>query len=252
MNAMDHLLARSTGRLETARPRLPGRFESPGPSLGNEEWGESHQERTVRRPDSEDKERTEKATIQAQLRLEIDDPRPKLTHAEPQAPSPQLLQPVTRSHETVSDRVESTEPSALRPVETEFGLRPNLPTGETSSDSPVLPSKAFDPTHPDQAESRVPSLAVMAQQPDLHPVGPTAGPWMPPEPSLAVPQGLVAPAPELLPAAEPARPKIDVRIGHIEVRQAAPPTARTSSPSPRARRPRATVSLEDYLRRRGS
>ena len=250
MNAMDHLLARSTGRLETARPRLPGRFESPGPSLDDGAWGESHQERTVRQPDSEDKERTEKATVQARLRLEVDDPRPKRAHAEPQAPSPQAQEPVKRSHETISDRSESTGPSALRPVETEFEPRAGLPTGETNSDSPV-PSKAFEPMHDEPDEPRVPSLAAMAQ-PDLRPAEPVAGPWMPPEPSLAVPQGLVAPAPEPLTAAEPARPKIDVRIGHIEVRQAPPPSARTSSPSPRARRPRATVSLEDYLRRRGS
>ena len=258
MNALDHLLARSTGSLQTVQPRLPGRFESVSNGLAPEvgdanstdderSWGEVDQERTVRPAITRDP-----AKISARPRLDRREPsstvqariEASLPVVEPEAPLHPAPQDVPRQAVEPSQSTHPPEPTLATTAEP-LGVPAPSPTAEPlSADSPTLSMREWPtliPESPSMPE-RDPTIFSL-ERPSLS---------TSPEPTLAVPQGLVAPTPEPLPAAEPPRPRIDVRIGHIEVRQAPPPDAQIAAPPPRARRPRATVSLEDYLRRRGS
>ncbi|MEM6457663.1 MAG: hypothetical protein AAF772_21420, partial [Acidobacteriota bacterium] len=93
---------------------------------------------------------------------------------------------------------------------------------------------------PTAAEAAAPARA-NAPRVDAAPI------WTPPTPTLGVPVP-VAPSPPVAPA--PPRPRVDVRIGRIDVR----PVGSARAASPRAaqkpRRTPPTMSLDDYLRRR--
>ncbi len=258
MNAMDHLLARSTGSLQTVQPRLPGRFESVANGLAPEvvdsastddaqSWGELDQERTVRpaiskspskkstspRTDHQEPPSTVRARIQASLPV-----------VHPETPLPPPNRDVPRQSVDPSQSTHPPAPTLARITEPPSAPSPSPTAEPRSTDTPRL--------EPHERPTLGPNSTAMPERDRISQSTDRPNMWTSPLPSLAVPRGLVAPTPEALPAAEPPRPRIDVRIGHIEVRQAPRPDAQLAPPPPRARRPRATVSLEDYLRRRGS
>ena len=193
-------------------------------------------------------------------------PPPVLTpgeRAEPafQAPSPPLLAPagpvipradfggVPAFAPQAADRAAEREP--VLPPEPPAGRREILTERvilkrEVVRERDPLASQAHSPTITPQAGEAVSAPAGRSQDPPGAASGALetirATRLSPPARSLSPAGGLDAPA---LPASPPPGPTIEVTIGRIEVR-ATPPPAQPA----RERKPRAALSLEEYMRQR--
>jgi hypothetical protein len=255
--AVERLLARAEGRLATARPLLPGRFEPAGPAP---DWlpersvaDESRQEAgegTVaagepRRQRSPAPAVATPATVEKvgkEVRVAVEQPSLEVLGpavAAPRRPGPDLSAPLRPALE-----LQTPAPAAAAPE------APGEPP--TALESPVREARAA----PAPASGR-------AQEPPPEPP-PDRGPARPllPELEPSRPPSLAeAPRSSAPSAPVPPRPlraggaPVEVRIGHIEVRAAAPVGVRAVPPGARDPRPgrRPAVSLDDYLsRRRGA
>jgi hypothetical protein len=239
---LDRLIARGRGDAPTVRPRLPGLFEDDtGAVLPTDE----EEERVVERSAASKGESTGsevRATPVIPPLPELSRPADTQTAAPPKGPRPAEHEQKVPSFDPADRPLTSVpdQPSAV-------AQQPTLPPQTTSKGTEATLSTSPLPPVP---ESYVESSS--ERYPDSNrPVREQAS--LPPPATVSAPPSLVdAPAEEIVAVAPqpPPAPRVEVRIGRIEVRGAPiqPPAPQARSQQPSSRMPRTT--LDDYLRRR--
>jgi len=237
---LDRLIARGRGDVPTVSPRLPGLFED---DAGAAVPVQAEEEGVVWPPSA----------------IEGETASPHAAVTATSAPDP-LPRPAARAVESRvrSEQIER-EPTVVHVEHLEPPLAPPPSRPADVAKQPTLPARP--PSIEAEPSKRPRSTADVADSPAWPPPGRHGEPTLPAGDAAMVPPApTVSPAPTLAaappqeivpaPATSTAPPRVEVRIGRIEVRGGpteAPAThARAERRLPRGPR----TSLDDYLRRR--
>jgi len=243
MSLFERLLARGSGELPAVRPRLLSLFETTGGAAVEEIHVRETPESVAPAPAAAVSDRAA---------------RPEPKRAEDPRPEPP---PAFEIHERRI--VEKPVPPAVSKPRAAPSLPPSPSTAPLTGEAPepwaASGSAPETPraSEPPELSAEPTATPIIAPPPVvLGPEPPSLGPLRPAPPVEAVggPGADREPrpaAPILEPPAPAGPPRVDVRIGHIEVRAIEPPAAAAPRAVSAPRRgPR--VSLDDYLRRRRS